>query len=268
MSVTEPEQPLEPNSSKSDDSRISAKWRVLALCAMLGTSAVLYVKYHHLLTVASLKENHGLIQEVVEANPVLAPLLYIGTLVLVIGITCPGATMLSFIGGILFKQPYASLYAYIGYIIGATISFLVTTFILGDMMRKRLAAKSQLFQKFEANVKRNAFIYLVAARYTLVFPFFFVNAAAALVGVKISVFVAASSLSCIPGSVIYTTAGGALANMLHKIDANEKVDKTQLVWMALSEPNVKVCLGLVCLCLVVMATVKFLSREQEEGKKD
>merc|ERR1712187_910718 len=103
---------------------------------------------------------------------------------------------------------------------------------------------------FEENVKRNAFIYLVVARYTLVFPFFFVNAAAALVGVKLSVFVAASSLSCIPGSVIYTTAGGALANMLHKLGDNAKIDKSQLMWMALSEPNVIVCLAFVAVCMV------------------
>lgn len=267
MSVTEQETSSSQEDAKPKSGGVSGKWRILALCLMLGTSAALYVKYHHLLTVSSLKQNHGKIQEMVEAHPVAAPLMYIGTLIVVIGITCPGATMLSFIGGILFKQPYASLYAYIGYIIGASISFLVTTFILGDMMRQRLASKSQLFQKFEANVKRNAFVYLVAARYTLVFPFFFVNAAAALVGVKLSVFVAASSISCIPGSVIYTTAGGALANMLHKIGDNENVDKSQLVWMALSEPNVKVCLALVCVCLLVMAAVKMMSRDSEEKKK-
>jgi len=236
----------------------SSKYRIGALVLMIGTSAVLYVKYHHLLTVASLKQNHGLIQDAVANNPVAAPLMYIGTLILVIGITCPGATMLSFIGGILFKQPYASLYAYAGYIVGATMSFLVTTFILGDTCRRRLAKKSDLFQKFEANVKSNAFLYLVAARYTLVFPFFFVNAAAALVGVPMSVFVAASSLSCIPGSVIYTTAGGALANMLDKLDADAKLDKSELIWMAISDPNVKICLVGVCICMIVGFIAKML----------
>ena len=61
--------------------------------------------------------------------------------------------MLSFLGGVLFKQPYASIYAYCGYIVGATISYFVTTFVLGDYMRKRLAANSELYQKFESNVR-------------------------------------------------------------------------------------------------------------------
>merc|ERR1719277_2651481 len=160
------------------------KSRLLAMAAVVGTSVCLYAKFHHLLTIASLRRNHGAVLAVVAANPRLAPLCYIGTLVLVIGLTCPGATMLSFVGGVLFEQPYASVYAYIGYIIGASISFLVTSFILGDFMRRRLAAKSQLYKKFEANIHQNAFLYLVIARYTMVFPFFFVNAAAALVGVR------------------------------------------------------------------------------------
>merc|ERR1719291_1345861 len=177
--------------------------------------------------------------------------------------------MLSFVGGILFKQPYASCYAYLGYIVGATISYFVTTFILGDFMRRRLAENSSLYQKFEANVRRNAFAYLVAARYTMVFPFFFVNAAAALVGVHWKTFVAATSVSCIPGSVIYTTAGGALANLLHKLGDDAVVDKSQLLWLAVADPNVKICLGGISFALAVLALVKTLqSRGEDSGAKD
>mmetsp|Transcript_67329 Transcript_67329/g.219306 ORF Transcript_67329/g.219306 Transcript_67329/m.219306 type:complete len:254 (+) Transcript_67329:84-845(+) len=244
--------------------------RAFAGLAMIGVSVVLYVNFHHLLTIKSLRANHSAILATVAANPRLAPLCYIGVLTAVIGITCPGATMLSFIGGILFEQPYASGYAYCGYIVGATISFFVTTFILGDYMRKRLAEKSTLYTKFEANVKRNAFGYLVAARYTMVFPFFFVNAAAALVGVHWKTFIAATTISCIPGSVIYTTAGGALANLLHKLGDEDKVDNSQLIWMALDDPNVRICIGGMSCALLVLLTVRQLTPRDEEvaEKKD
>ncbi|CAJ1377643.1 unnamed protein product [Effrenium voratum] len=171
---------------------------------VVSTSIGLYLRFSHLLTIASLRRNHDSVITLVDQNPIIAPLCYIGVLITVIGITCPGATMLSLLGGVLFKQPYASLYAYCGYIVGATISYFVTTFVLGDYMRKRLAANSQLYQKFEANVRNNAFAYLVAARYTMVFPFFFVNGAAALVGVRCRTFIAATSVSCIPGSAPLT----------------------------------------------------------------
>lgn len=207
-----------------------------------------------------------MVLELVDANPRAAPLCYIGSLICVIGLTCPGATMLSFIGGVLFKQPYASCYAYIGYIIGATISYFVTTFILGDYMRRRLAAKSQLYQKFEANVRRNAFAYLVAARYTMVFPFFFVNAAAALVGVRCRTFIAATSVSCVPGAVIYTTAGGALANLLHKTGEQDVVNKSELIWLALADPNVKVCLGGVSVALSILGIVHLSGAEILQSK--
>eukprot|EP00429_Kryptoperidinium_foliaceum_P016519 CAMPEP_0176047586 /NCGR_PEP_ID=MMETSP0120_2-20121206/23634_1 /TAXON_ID=160619 /ORGANISM="Kryptoperidinium foliaceum, Strain CCMP 1326" /LENGTH=254 /DNA_ID=CAMNT_0017381001 /DNA_START=80 /DNA_END=844 /DNA_ORIENTATION=+ len=250
---------------------LGAGARVVALLAVLSVSVGLYTRFHHLLTISSLRSNHSAILALVDANPRLAPLCYIGTLVVVIGLTCPGATMLSFIGGILFQQPYASAYAYCGYIVGATISYFVTSFILGDFMRRRLAAKSQLFQKFEANVKRNAFVYLVVARYTLVFPFFFVNAAAALVGVDWRTFVAATSVSCVPGSVIYTTAGRALANMLHSLGDDDVVDKTQLIWMAIADPNVKACLGSLSVALCVLAAVRIMQPPEADkvlGKED
>jgi len=244
-----------PSGSAKDGSQ---RWRILTAGLVICISALLYIRFHHLLTIASLRRHHTEVLDLVEAHPRLAPMCYIGTLILVIGITCPGATMLSFIGGILFKQPYASCYAYIGYIVGASISYLVTSFILGDVMRRRLAENSQLYQKFEANVRRNAFAYLVAARYTMVFPFFFVNAAAALVGVRWRIFVAATSVSCIPGAVIYTTAGGALANLLHKIGDDDVVDKTELIWLALKDPNVKICLVGLSIALVVVASVHLL----------
>jgi len=239
-------------------------WRIGLFALVVGLSATMYIKFHHLLTIASLRQNHSAVLDMVAANPQFAAMCYIGTLVAVIGITCPGATMLSFVGGIFFEQPYASMYAYIGYIVGATISYFVTTFILGDFMRRRLASKSTLFSKFETNVRRNAFVYLVAARYTMVFPFFFVNAAAALVGVHWRTFVAATSVSCIPGAVVYTTAGRALASLLHKLDDNAEIDKSQLLWMALSDPNVKACLGALSFVLVVLGCVKFFTAKEEE----
>lgn len=244
----------------------SQRLRLFFGVVVVAFSAGLYVRFHHLLAISSLKRNHEAILQTVESNPVLAPACYVLSLITVIGLTCPGATMLSFLGGILFKQPYASIYAYVGYIIGATISYFVTTFVLGDFMRRKLAGKSSMYQKFETNIRRNAFLYLVAARYTMVFPFFFVNAAAALVGVRCRTFIAATSVSCIPGSVIYTTAGAALAGLLHKLGDDEALDKSQLIWMALEDPNVKVCLCGVSITLVVLSLVHFLQPSEKAAE--
>mmetsp|Transcript_73942 Transcript_73942/g.130623 ORF Transcript_73942/g.130623 Transcript_73942/m.130623 type:complete len:259 (-) Transcript_73942:35-811(-) len=251
------------------DESAGGRSRIMAGVGILCVSAVLYLRFHHLLSISSLRRNHSYIIQTVDENPILAPCGYIGVLVLVIGITCPGATMLSFLGGILFKQPYASFYAYLGYIVGASVSFTLNTYVLGDYMRKKLATNSPLYQKFEANVRRNAFAYLVAARYTMVFPFFFVNAAAALVGVRARTFIAATSVSCIPGSVIYTTAGGALANLLHKMADDEVLDKSALMWSALSDPNVKICIAGVTFALVVVAIIQLTTKggEDEDEKE-
>merc|ERR1712194_619856 len=124
-----------------------------------------------------------------------------------------------------------------------------------------------------ANARQNAFVYLVVARYTMVFPFFFVNAAAALVGVHWRTFVAATTMSCIPGAVIYTTAGGALANMLHKLGDSDDLDKSKLIWMALEDPNVRYCMCGLAFSMCALLVVKvFQSKEEaaeeKAGKED
>ncbi|CAJ1377644.1 unnamed protein product [Effrenium voratum] len=52
--------------------------------------------------------------------------------------------------------------------------------------------------------------------------------------------------------VIYTTAGGALANLLHKMSDDEEVDKGQLVWAALGDTNVKICCVGVAFALIAI----------------
>merc|ERR1719215_376427 len=132
-------------------------------------------------------------------------------------------------------------------------------------MQTRLRTSS-LWTKFERNVRKNAFVYLVVARYTMVFPFFFVNAAAAVVGVRWRTFAAATSVSCIPGSVVYTAAGVALSSLLHQVDND--VDKSKLIGMALADPNVRVCLGalgVISLCMIAARLLQPKDAEEADG---
>ena len=135
-----------------------------------------------------------------------------------IALTIPGATTLSFAAGLLFKQPYAALYAYIGYVIGACCSYWLVRTVLADYVKPMLRPDSAVYKKLESRLKKNGFVYLILARYTLIFPYWFVTATASIVGVPFLTFAPATSIAVIPGAVIYTTAGVALSAILDSLD--------------------------------------------------
>jgi len=237
--------------------------------AIIATSVGLYLTYGHLLTLDSLKQHQRAIHGRIEVHPVQAALCYLFVMVCVIGLTCPGATVLSFAGGVLFPQPWASVLAYLGFVLGATVSYAMVTFLLRDMMQERIGSSSALYRRFETNMQDNAFFYLVAARYCFVFPFWFVNAASALVGVEIRTFLAATSVSCVPGAVVYTSAGGLLSGILDKVSNTSEINTKELIYMAMAEPHIVyllVSLAVVLVLLVVMRRYQ-VRMEAEKASK-
>ncbi|CAD7925785.1 unnamed protein product [Amoebophrya sp. A25] len=222
-----------------------ARLVVGGMCASAVLVAVVYFRKY--LNFAYLAENHRQLHALVEKNFALAGCAYVGCMAFVIGLTVPGATFLSFAGGVLFPQPYAAVFAYLGYVIGAIFSFAVVSFVLADVCRRRLQNLSK-FKALQAKVQRNALLYLVVARYTFVFPFWFVNSVSAIVGVSFPTFLLATGVSVIPGSIVYTSAGRSLGNLL--LAGENSPEASALLWAALQDPNVLSCLGGVSVCVL------------------
>ena len=219
---------------------------------------LLYFSFSHLLSIQALKENRQLLSTWAKMHAEASALLFVSVMAFVIALTVPGATILSFAGGIMFPQPKAALYAYLGYIIGACGSFLVVRTILYDFASRWLR-KVRGYSRLESLLNENAFVYLVFARFTLLFPFWFVNGTAAVVGIPFKTFMAATALSSIPGAVIYTTAGGALASILDKLDSHgvENLSTFDVIVQTLISSNeLKVCIVL----MLVTASVPWLIR--------
>jgi uncharacterized membrane protein YdjX (TVP38/TMEM64 family) len=198
---------------------IAVRKRFFLAVALVCLPAIVYWKFGHLLTLHALKNNRDFLASYVESNFAIASAIFISLMILDIALTIPGATTLSFAGGLLFKQPYAALYAYTGYVIGACCSYWLVRTVLADYVRPMLRPNSSMFKKLESRLKENGFIYVILARYTLIFPYWFVTATASIVGVPFLTFAPATSIAVIPGAVIYTTAGVALNAILDTIDS-------------------------------------------------
>jgi uncharacterized membrane protein YdjX (TVP38/TMEM64 family) len=226
-----------------------------------------YYLYSDYLTLHSLNQHRHFFSSFAEENPISSGLIYVAVVTFVIGLTVPGATTLSFASGVIFPQPQAAILAYLGFVLGACLSYTMVRTLLFDYANKWLR-KVATYNQLAKKLKENGFWYLVFARYTLVFPFWLVNGACALVEVPFQVFFSATALAVIPGSFIYTTAGRALSRLLDKLDV-ESVNKIS-TWDILSQawvetPELKICLGLLAVAVAVPLGIKkfVLSRRKK-----
>ena len=112
----------------------------------------IYWYYGRYLTFTSIRENHSLLVSFIDNHPFLAPLTYIIVCVVVVGLTIPGATVLCMASGLFFKQPFASIYAWIGCDIGAILCFILVRAICKDCLKSKVSKNSKMFQELSGPI--------------------------------------------------------------------------------------------------------------------
>lgn len=163
------------------------------------------------ITLESLARHHAALLAFVGANPIAAWLVYVGLYVLVTGFSVPGATVMTLAGGVLFGTIIGALGSVIGATTGAAAIFLATRTALGEPLRARAGP---WLMRLEAGFRRDAFNYLLTLRLIPIFPFFAVNLVPAFLGVPLRTFVLATFLGIIPGTVVFTSIGAGLGDLI------------------------------------------------------
>lgn len=163
------------------------------------------------LNLETLVDLHGRFHHVIEQNPGAALLVY-GLAYVAVGALCvPGGALLTAAGGFVFGMVLATMATVVGATVGATLIFLVARTALSDWIATR---KAQWFQKLRAGFERDAFNYLLFLRLVPAFPFWFVNIAAAALGVKLRTFVVGTLIGIVPASLAFTSAGAGLGSII------------------------------------------------------
>ena len=153
------------------------------------------------------RESRGALIAWVELHPIAAPLLFMAAYVLVTACSLPGALIMTLTGGFLFGTLLGGSYAVLGASVGAVLLFLAARTAFGDMLRARAGGALAML---EAGFRKDAFNYLLVLRLVPIFPFFIVNLAAAFLGTSLGVFVVATFLGIIPGTMVYASVGNGL----------------------------------------------------------
>jgi uncharacterized membrane protein YdjX (TVP38/TMEM64 family) len=194
-------------------------WR-LAPLAVLVVGLVLFFAFglDSYLSFDALRENRDHLTTFVADNLATAALLYAVAYIVVVAFSLPAGALLSLAGGFLFGTATGSVLTVIGATIGATLLFLAAKTALAGVLREKAGAAVQRMRKgFQAN----AFSYLLFLRFVPLFPFWLVNLVPALLNVRLPVYILATFIGIIPGTVVYVSVGNGLGAVL---DAGEDPD--------------------------------------------
>lgn len=180
---------------------------------MLGAAiaAVYGLGLQHQLSWAALAAHQTALHALVALHPLASAAAYVALYAVAVALSLPGGAVLTVAGGLLFGVAPGAALAVIGATLGAILLFLVARYALYDL----LAAKAgPLMARIRPGLERNGFSYLLALRLLPVFPFWLVNLAPALAGMRLAPYAAATVIGIIPGAVVFASIGAGVGDVL------------------------------------------------------
>lgn len=167
--------------------------------------------WHEHLTVAKFIRKRAMFQEMVGAHTTLALAVYVLAYVTTTALSLPGGAILTIAGGFLFGVATASTATVFAATAGATLIFLAArTALAGTLERKA----GPFMARFSEGFREDAMSYLLFLRLVPLFPFWLVNIAPALLGVRLRTFLVATFFGIIPGTLAFAFIGAGLDGVI------------------------------------------------------
>jgi len=163
------------------------------------------------LSFETLARHHAALQEFIARNEVLAVAAYTLLYVALITLSVPGGAFLTVCGGVLFGPILGGVAATIGATIGGICFFLIAKSAFGERLLRRAGTRAAALT---AGFRADAFSYLLFLRLVAIFPFWLVNVVAALCGVRLATFAAATAIGIIPATFAFAFVGAGLAGAI------------------------------------------------------
>jgi uncharacterized membrane protein YdjX (TVP38/TMEM64 family) len=187
---------------------------VVVLLAIMA--AVFAMGWHRHLSLETLVQHRTALAAFVAAHYATALGAFMAIYVAAVALSIPGAFLLTLTAGVLFGTIVGGIAVVIAATIGASIIFLIARSAFAAYVVRRAGPRlTRIVDGFCAD----AFSYLLFLRLVPLFPFFLVNLAPALVGVRLPVFVAATAIGIIPATLVFASVGAGLDSVIRAQDA-------------------------------------------------
>jgi len=183
---------------------------IIVLIGLTAIGLFFYLDLGRLLTLESLKANRQLLVQYHAEHALLMVAAFMLIYILQTGLALPGATMLSLAAGAVFGPWLGTLYAVTAASVGATLSLLVTRYLLRDTVLQRFGDK---LEGINRELEQRGLNYLLFLRLVPIFPFFLINLAAGLTRIRLCTFVLGTFFGIMPGGFVYVNAGASLAQI-------------------------------------------------------
>lgn len=224
------------------------KKTLLISCFLISVVILIwYFDIHNYFTLTVLRENKAYLQAIVQESYFKAVFIFISVYTAVVAVLIPGVPPLTIMGGFLFGFIPGVVYSGIGAAGGATLSFLLIRYVLGNMIKGKYAKKLQRFnEKIES---QGAAYYLLTMQLVGIIPYFIINTLAALAHVSSFTFFWTTLVGSLPTLCVYTFAG----KQLHSIESVKDI----------FSPSIIVALALLALLSIIPLLVKLFRKERD-----
>lgn len=158
---------------------------------------------------------HTEVLDFIENKFVLSLILFTLIYVISIAISLPIGSLLTFIGGYIF----GAYYGFFSVIIGATVGALILFVIIKAGILRTIGSihqKSELINKIKFGIDKNIWSYLFFIRFFPIFPFWFVNIAPAILGVRLLPYTVTTFFGIMPGSLSIIFIGTGVEDIVNK----------------------------------------------------
>jgi uncharacterized membrane protein YdjX (TVP38/TMEM64 family) len=192
------------------EASMSLKKVALALAGAVAVALFFYFDLQRFLTLAALKANRQTLLEYYAAHKLIMVAGFMAIYIVQTALSLPGAAILSLAAGAIFGSILGTVYANIAATIGATLAFLVTRYLLRDVVQRKFGGR---LEGINTELETRGFNYLLFLRLVPLFPFFLINLAAGLTRLPLRTFFFGTMLGIIPGGFVYVNAGASLASI-------------------------------------------------------
>ncbi|MDA8429677.1 MAG: TVP38/TMEM64 family protein [Geobacteraceae bacterium] len=189
---------------------MNAKKIIIVLAGIVSIALFFYFDLQRFLTLGALKANRQTLQDYYATHKLIMVAGFMTLYIVQTALSLPGAAILSLAAGAIFGSIMGTVYANIAATIGATLAFLVTRYLLRDVVLNRFGGK---LEGMNRELEERGFSYLLFLRLVPLFPFFLINLAAGLTRLPLRTFFFGTMLGIIPGGFVYVNAGASLATI-------------------------------------------------------
>jgi len=157
-----------------------------------------------------LKSQQAAIDATFLAHPLLTAGGFFLIYVAVTGLSLPGAAIMTLAAGAIFGLLWGTVIVSFASTLGATLAFLVSRFVLRDMVQAKFGDK---LKAINAGIEKDGAFYLFTLRLVPAFPFFVINLAMGLTPIRTGTFYWVSQVGMLAGTIVYVNAGTQIARI-------------------------------------------------------